>query len=209
MQAICTLILWRSDIGVQYYRMFMGFLGYNGPPGASTAPSEEPPDEGGGPAGDPNLSKSLIDAARRSRLQAEKVRVGRFRFGTNRFSWAVSLLIHGTVIIVAYFAVRSYLRKPVAQTPQPAGSASSQVLLSGSDSASTIIFGQGGIVPAPNGLLAKAAREDRAAVPELQWQEHATMAALRNEDSAATISFNAMVDTSSSFRQTAAFPTSK
>ena len=187
----------------------MGFLGYNGPPGASTTPSEEPLDEGGGPGGDANLSKSLIDAARRSRLQAEKVRVGRFRFGTNRFSWAVSLLIHGTVIIVAYFAVRSYLRKPVPQTPQPAGSTSSQVLLSGSDSASTIIFGQGVIVPAPNGLLAKAGSEDRAAVPEIQWQEHATMAALRSEDLTDETLFNATVNTSSQFRQPTVFPTSK
>jgi hypothetical protein len=189
--------------------MLMGFLGYNGPPGASATPSEEPPDEKGRPPGDPNLSKSLIDAARQSRLQAEKVRVGRFRFGTNRFSWAVSLLIHGTVIIVAYFAVRSYLRKPVPQSSQPTGSATSQVFLSGSDSASAFIVGQSGLLPAPDSVLAQAGRADREALPEFQWEEHATLAALRSEDLPDTHSFDPALDTSSRFRPPSVSPTSK
>lgn len=84
--------------------MLMGFIGFGSPPPAPPSSDEPPGDEGGDDTG--------IRVAPPARAAMSRYRRGGSAVG--RYAWAISLGIHGIVLLGAFMAMKYYFRPPAA-----------------------------------------------------------------------------------------------
>lgn len=93
--------------------MLIGFINSAGPPPPElpALPPDEPPDDG------PEGGDTGVPAA--AALAAARAATARFRRGASggagRYAWAISLAVHGVVLVGAFVAARFYLSRPAAK----------------------------------------------------------------------------------------------